>query len=361
VSALTAAVPSNATLERLQRSEPTISLDVSVSLASASSQTVPAKAAPKGLKRKEPGDLEPVSASLASASALPAVSSEAAKSVVRVLQVPVRINCAAASIPCSGAGHVCVMGMHKSGTHALTQYLRQYFDVAVLPTTKDDKNEGVVVLGDFAVWKHTVPLTPLRFPSSMGTSLVTVLLTVRDPVSWMASLSREPFEIFPVSGKRRKKLSLSWMFESCELRTSANFHRDWFPNARFKSVLDLWATYVHGYLTALVTPDGDSSRVFVVRYEDIVRRPGEMVEELATLGLPRNGRTFVPIEGSVTNTHETRKDICAREDGISISSNDRERIAMDLLRHASLLDYLCYTAPSTKQTCTSSTSSHRTV
>ena len=47
-----------------------------------------------------------------------------------------------------------------------------------------------------------------------------------------------------------------------------------------------------GYLTRKNTVDGKSTRVMVIRYEDIVLRPEHVVKERALLGLLRNASNF---------------------------------------------------------------------
>ena len=43
-----------------------------------------------------------------------------------------------------------------------------------------------------------------------------------------------------------------------------------------------------GYLKGYVSPGGSVSRAVIVRHEDIVDHPEDVVNDLAALGLPRN-------------------------------------------------------------------------
>ena len=44
-------------------------------------------------------------------------------------------------------GLVCVLGLHKSGTHIMTEYMEKYFNVLVEPP-KNGKNEGTIAIGE---------------------------------------------------------------------------------------------------------------------------------------------------------------------------------------------------------------------
>ena len=82
------------------------------------------------------------------------------------------------------------MGLHNSGTHALVEYLRTSFHVDVQPLMAP-KKDSIVCIGDFYMWKHTVPVSPLQLPSRAARGQVTLLLTVRDVQSWLVSMSRK--------------------------------------------------------------------------------------------------------------------------------------------------------------------------
>jgi len=241
---------------------------------------------------------------------------------------------------------VCVLGLHKSGTHALARYLHEFFDVNVQPA--QGKNEGVVNLESCCLWKHTIPLDTLPLPPSGSKGAVTVLLTVREVVSWMLSLSRHPYEIFPAAGGKRKQHSLDWMVEEVEMRTDSDHFRNPFADTRFPSVMDLWATYIHGYLEGRIAPDGGGDapplQVLVVRFEDLLQRPGDVVSELASLGLPRNAKLFSPIEESVSGTAESRSSILLREASCGSGLTDalRSKIALGMVEHSQLVDWLGY-------------------
>lgn len=281
---------------------------------------------------------------------------------VAVLLRPCAVSAPAAA-PSSGRPTVCVMGMHRSGTKALAQYVTRFFEVDVEPASRPLRrgrfDTGTVCLaGGFRTWKHAVPCAPLGLPAHGG-PVVAVLLTVRDPCSWMCSLAQHAYEIFPSERRKRRQGSLHWMLEGVQLRTSREFHADPNPGARFASVPDLWAAYVGGYLRGSMlvaggdpagmasSGDADVAHVRVVRFEDIVLRPDAVVAELARLGLPRNGRPFAPIEEVVGGAAGSRDELVARLEGAlpAIDPEVRAAIHLQLQSHQWMLQHLGYVVP----------------
>ena len=63
----------------------------------------------------------------------------------------------AASTTCEAIGQPCGTELHNSGTHALIEYVNAIFNVGVQPAMAKTKT-GIVVVSDFRLWKHTVPL-----------------------------------------------------------------------------------------------------------------------------------------------------------------------------------------------------------
>jgi len=198
---------------------------------------------------------------------------------------------------------VGVMGLHRSGTHALVEYLRRFFDVDHEPQmvkVKGRVDSGTLNwAGGKQIWKHAVPLGPWDIPESgCNGGPAVVLLTVREVQSWMVSLAKHAYEIFPIAGHKRAQGKLWWMLEPVELRTGSSFANP-FQGQTFLSVPELWATYVHGYLAKAMC-SGRGPTFVIVRFEDIVQRPAAVVTALEHLGLPRNSELFRPIEESVS-------------------------------------------------------------
>merc|ERR1719215_1676043 len=83
--------------------------------------------------------------------------------------------------------------------------------------------------------------------------------------SWMNSLSSRPYELFPVSKRKRAQGSVGWMLEEVTLRTGYGYSNP-FPNETWDSVPDLWAAYVAGYLSGAPAPQctGGAAPVCIV-------------------------------------------------------------------------------------------------
>ena len=127
----------------------------------------------------------------------------------------------------------------------------------------------------------------------------------------MMSLSRNAYEIFPCSqSKSRPQGTFKWMLGEVAMRTSESSKGDPFAGtARFSSVPELWAHYAWGYLSGgmkIGDKNPESPIYLVVRYEDIVKRPREVVDELERLGLPRSSTPFSPIEESLSGNKAGR-------------------------------------------------------
>ena len=136
-------------------------------------------------------------------------------------------------------------------------------------------------------------------------------------MSWLASMSRSPYELYPHPRHHRKRHSLMWLLKDVELHTEdAGYDLNPGP-LRDSSAVEFWFAYIRGYLSGHLAPGGQPARVVVVRHEDILRRPEEVVDALAALGLPRNDADFAVIEQlEIGYTRASRSDILQREDRI---------------------------------------------
>ena len=159
------------------------------------------------------------------------------------------------------------MGLHNNGTHALVQYVSKCSQVSVQPTLKR-KHEGTVDIDGFKIWKHTIPLRTVSTPASSAVGPVTLLLTVREVTSWLCSMSRRPYEIFFTRRRKRKRSCLE--LAEVEVRADEGWFHNPFDHTCFESAVDLWATYMDGYLAGRIAPGGDPTCVLVVRYEDVL-------------------------------------------------------------------------------------------
>ena len=108
---------------------------------------------------------------------------------------------------------------------------------------------------------------------------MTLLVTVRHVQSWLVSMSRKYYELFPGDGPKRTAGDMRWLLGEVELRQDANWVRHPFGELRFETAIDLWITYVQGYLAGRIAPAGDASRVLLVRREDLLRSPDLVVHQ----------------------------------------------------------------------------------
>ena len=85
---------------------------------------------------------------------------------------------------------------------------------------------------------------------------------------------------------------MQWMFDQVYFDTSPDYHHDRFRGAIFGSLPALWEAYVEGYLCGNIGLASGPQRVLIVRQEDILRNPKDVIGELDRLGLPRNRQSF---------------------------------------------------------------------
>ena len=130
------------------------------------------------------------------------------------------------------------------------------------------RSDGIVHLENYRIWKHTIPIKQVHIPSSAASGAVTLFATIRDPFSWLASMSRHPYEMFSSRGWTRKLNSLEWLLQEVSIQTDSSFHNP-HPDQEFASAIEVWATYAKGYLNGNIAPGGDTDRIVLVRYEDI--------------------------------------------------------------------------------------------
>ena len=283
------------------------------------------------------------------------------RSAVHVLLNPGRVYSTAAPPIQRQCGTVFVMGLHNSGTHALIEYLSKYFSVAVQPRMKQKhrrkSNDGLLLFKTWQLWKHHVPLQTLALPTGAATGPATLLLTVRNITSWLASMSRSPYELYPHPRRHRQRHSLMWLLKDVELHTEdAGYDLNPGP-LRYSSAVELWFAYIHGYLSGHLAPGGQPARVVVVRHEDILRRPQDVFDALAALGLPRNHADFAVIEQLETGyTTTSRSDILQREEGMrSWTNTTAVGIESEVRRHLEALncgpymEALGYSMPGTER------------
>ena len=109
------------------------------------------------------------------------------------------------------------MGMHNTGIHSLVEYVSTYFNVVVY-SPMQCKNDCLLAFNHWSLWKHTVPLQPLSLPSAAPSGRVTLLVTVRDVMSWLVSMAKKPYAVYPPGrNHKRKRGDLRWLLREITL------------------------------------------------------------------------------------------------------------------------------------------------
>ena len=180
---------------------------------------------------------------------------------------------------------VIVMGPYGSGTNVMVDYISNTFDVDVRPSSTfvSHKKSGIINLQNTLLWKHAIPVEELIFSES-----AVVILMIREPFSWIGSMSRSPYELHPSEGKRNKKQN--WLAEPVQFKGESCLNVS--ADTTWSSAIELWKTYAYGYKTgafrtSLAPGFPGHKNIVIVRYEDIVRAPIKVMEKLTTLGLRR--------------------------------------------------------------------------
>ena len=73
-------------------------------------------------------------------------------------------------------------------------------------------------MGAWKLWKHNVPLTRMALPTGSPSAPITVLLTVRNIGSWLCSMSRNGYELYPDPKVKRRRGSLAWLLGKVQLQ-----------------------------------------------------------------------------------------------------------------------------------------------
>eukprot|EP00971_Amphidinium_carterae_P154022 3054367-Amphidinium_carterae.1 len=188
---------------------------------------------------------------------------------------------------------VRVLGQHRSGTRVLTKYIEENFAVDI----GISKDHGSVSIDQFECWKHSVP--PFAMPRSRKHPSVLMLCTIREPSSWMNALATHAYEIRPLQKRRRKQGDLGWMFEPVDMTVDETW-KSLSLQHQFRSIPQLWLAYAAGYLQ--MNQSVGAADFLIVRHEDLVERPQDVVDALANLGLPkRASKGFSRIHSRIDN------------------------------------------------------------
>ena len=126
----------------------------------------------------------------------------------------------------------------------------------------------------------------MALPTGSPSAPITVLLTVRSICLWLCSMSGNGCELYPDPKVKRRRGSLAWLLGKVQLRAEeANFTYTEIPETlQYRTAVDLWFEYIRGYLFGFISTENPSIRAVVVRQDDILHRPQEVVEALRGFG-----------------------------------------------------------------------------
>jgi len=211
--------------------------------------------------------------------------------------------CVLSNFPIDGLGLegreplVCVFGLMKSGTKALSAYIRKHFVAQVTPASGKHPVDGQVTV-DHKLWKHHVPMSPIALPEMYAGRPVCVLICVREIRSWMAALSEGAYTILRAEGGRRKKYNIEWMLRAITIRDEVTNEV-----RRFDSVVELYTTYMESYFGGNLSTS--RAKTIVIKYEDILADPKGVVERLEYIGLCRKS-VFEAIDENIGSSGRSR-------------------------------------------------------
>ena len=152
-----------------------------------------------------------------------------------------------------------VLGLHNNGNNAIEKHLRTFHAGHVEPTDCRDRTgvvrawegNGTLHIESLRIWRHACPAEDFGLPSRVtsGTRRVRLacVICVRDPVTWLVSMSRKPYDTYPTTGKKRAHGKLDWLLGNITFRGSTA------PaigqvDREFSDALVLWEVWYAHYL-----------------------------------------------------------------------------------------------------------------
>ena len=147
------------------------------------------------------------------------------------------------------------------------------------------------MLDDLTYWKH-VYADILKWPSAFNKPLV-ILLCLKHPAAWIASIQRRSYELFPEykpgrrrSGSWREENDFSWLFGrqgKISWRVGYRCTGDYLPRRTWDNAAELWLNYVQEYLQ--LNPAIEPVRIYIVRNEDLIISQQNVHAQLHAIGL----------------------------------------------------------------------------
>mmetsp|Transcript_48180 Transcript_48180/g.104917 ORF Transcript_48180/g.104917 Transcript_48180/m.104917 type:complete len:299 (-) Transcript_48180:89-985(-) len=163
-----------------------------------------------------------------------------------------------------------VMGLQDTGTNLMSTLMERNFGNQI---SHWDSSHGDATHG---LWKHANPEALVEqvpdelVPLSQGN--VSIIAMIRDPLSWLESLHKAPYELAScVAGD-------DWLNRSCTHPVPCGYKNEGKAQT-YENLLSLWARWTSSYGRLM---ELGIKEVLVIRYEDLVLFPDQVLTEIAS-------------------------------------------------------------------------------
>lgn len=193
--------------------------------------------------------------------------------------------------------YVQIMGLQDTGTNLLHSMLWANFPQIVFFC--ETKSKGPRVRD--GLWKHAnLRLTQKAMSKEVKDSLrhhkVSLLAMVRQPLSWLQSIHKAPYELWNCT------LGKEWLSRQCLHPVPAGYSsidRELMDDTfrRFPNIVSIWKYWVQAYMNLGEAGDLFAGGSMVIRYEDLVLDPQGTMRKVADLiGVKLPGEIQYPLE-----------------------------------------------------------------
>lgn len=166
--------------------------------------------------------------------------------------------------------HIEVMGLQDTGTNLLSSLMaNNFYDQVAF------YGDGAEFGGNYGVWKHANMAwvgenCPLAFTNLRHHHVVPIVM-VRNPLSWLQSIRKAPYELQPCIGGER------WLETPCHHRVPAGKHHPC-GQAHFEHLSSIWGEWTGSYRSALGKYFNHS---LLLSYEDLVLHTEDVLRSIA--------------------------------------------------------------------------------
>jgi hypothetical protein len=173
-----------------------------------------------------------------------------------------------------GGTHFKIMGHFNTGTHLMRKLLLRNFGEEVV-SVSDPNEEGSSTIDPTGCtfWKHSyLRMLPPEATQPCNRSNIIGIALVRNPISWLDSLHKEPYDLYTCSNGE------NWLTRTCTYPEDTKMHE--LRNVTFANVEDIWNNWTMDYESHL---SSIFSRSIIVSYEEVVTQPQAVLRKIAAL------------------------------------------------------------------------------